>query len=337
MATIGITYDLKTDWQRNPNDPVDISAEFDKPETLGHIIEALESGGHHVQRIGNVDNLLNQIDKLDVDIVFNVCEGVSGRNRESQVPIILEMKGIPYVGGDALTLGITLDKIVAKKLFASEGIPTPRYYEVAEDDDLQNFHAIGFPLIVKTRHEGSSKGISINSRVDSLDALKRQVHLIHTVYKQPALVEEFIKGTEFTVAVLGNDNPQAMPVVQVGIDGNVDLGDQFYTNELVTSERLQYICPAKISKDLTKQIQELAVRVYQCVECRDWGRVDFRVDERGNPFVLEINPLPSLDVQDVFNIFPNVLGSDYNKTINQVINFALERYGIREPSTASVR
>jgi len=337
MAIIGITYDLKTDWQRNPDDPVDISAEFDKPETLEHIVTALKSGGHTVVRIGNVENLLDQINDLDVDIVFNVCEGISGRNRESQVPMLLELKGIPYVGADALTLGITLDKIIAKRLFISENIPTPRYCEIKEGDDLENFNALDFPVIVKTRQEGSSKGISVKSRVENCDALKRQVQMIHAVYKQPALVEEFIKGTEFTVAVLGNDNPQAMPVVQVGIDGNVNLGDQFYTNELVTSARLQYFCPARISEDLSKRIQELAVRVYQCVECRDWGRVDFRVDEQGEPYVLEINPLPSLDVQDVFNIFPDVLGSDYNKTINQIIGFALERYGIRETSTISVR
>jgi D-alanine-D-alanine ligase len=337
MAIIGITYDLKTDWQRGSDDPLDINAEFDKPETLEHIVSALESGGHSVKKIGNVDSLLKQIDALDVDIVFNVCEGVSGRNRESQVPVILEMKGIPYVGADGLTLGITLDKIIAKKLFISAGIPTPRYCEIASNSDLKNFNTLHFPLIVKTRHEGSSKGISTGSRVEHWEALKRQVQMIHRVYRQPALVEEFIKGTEFTVAVLGNQNPQAMPVVQVSINGNLNLGDQFYTHELITSDRLQYICPAKISKDLTKRIQELAVRVYQCVECRDWGRVDFRVDEQGNPYVLEINPLPSLDVQDVFNIFPKVLGSDYKKTINQVIDFALERYGIRETSTLSAR
>ena len=117
MAMIGITYDLKSDWQRNSNDPIDINAEFDKPETLEHIVAAIESGGHSVKKIGNVDHLLDQIDHLDVDIVFNVCEGISGRNRESQVPMLLEMKGIPYVGADGLTLGIALDKIVAKKLF----------------------------------------------------------------------------------------------------------------------------------------------------------------------------------------------------------------------------
>jgi len=328
MATIGITYDLKSDWNRSETDPADISAEFDKPETVQRIIAALKRGGHRVQKIGNVDSLLKQIDDLDVDIVFNVCEGRFGRNRESQVPVLLEMKGIPFVGGDGLTLAMTLDKIVAKKMFISENIPTPRFFEVKNVKMIEKLNTIDFPLIVKTRHEGSSKGISQRSRVNDMDSLKRQVELINTTYGQSALVEEFIKGTEFTVAVLGNDEPQAMPVVQVSIDGNVHLGDEFYTHERILSDNLQYICPAAISVELTKKIQDLAVRVYKCVECRDFGRVDFRLDEQDNLYVLEINPLPSLDVQDVFNIFPNVLGSSYDEVVNQVVDFALKRYGL---------
>ena len=335
---IGITYDLKSDWQRNSDDPADINAEFDKPETVRRVVTALERGGHTVRRIGNIHSLLAQMDNLDVDIVFNMCEGMSGRNRESQVPIMLEMKGIPFVGGDALTLGITLDKVVAKKLFISEGIPTPRFFEANKGDDLEQINVIGFPLMVKTRHEGSSKGISKQSRVEDINGLKTQADMINNTYGQPALVEEFIRGEEFTVAVLGNDAPQAMPVVQVSIDGNVRLGDEFYTHDRIASDSLQYVCPANIPDELTTRIKGLAVRVYQCVGCRDFGRVDFRVDNRGNPYVLEINPLPSLDVQDVFNIFPNVFGSNYDEIINKVVDFALKRYNMmdEEPLGASV-
>ena len=330
MAIIGITFDLKNDWSHTDNDPDDINAEFDKPETLERVIAALESGGHHVQRIGNIDNLLKQVDDLNVDIVFNLCEGVAGRNRESQVPVFLEMKGIPFVGGDGLTLAMTLDKIIAKKLFISEGIPTPRFFEIKNIDEIAKNKNIDFPLIIKTRHEGSSKGISQKSRVLDMASLKRQAELINNTYGQPALVEEFIRGSEFTVAVLGNDEPVAMPVIQISIDGHVNLGDEFYTHERIASDKLRYICPAAISDQLTEKIQDLAVRVYKCVECCDFGRVDFRVDEQGNPYVLEINPLPSLDVEDVFNIFPNVLGSNYDEVINQVVDFALKRYGISE-------
>ena len=326
--TVGITYDLKSDWQRAGNDPVDINAEFDKPETVDRVVAALTRGGHTVKRIGNVHSLLAQVDNLDVDIVFNMCEGLSGRNRESQVPMVLEMHGIPFAGADALTLGMTLDKVMAKKLFLAEGIPTPRFFELRQGDDVAALNTLGFPLMVKTRHEGSSKGISHQSRVEDDGALARQAAMINDAYAQPALVEEFIKGTEFTVAVLGNGAPQAMPVVQVSIDGNIDLGDDFYTHDRIESASLRYICPAPISADLTLRIQAIAVRVYICVGCRDFGRVDFRVDEAGNPHVLEINPLPSLDVQDVFNIFPNTFGSNYDEIVNKVVDLALARYNI---------
>lgn len=330
MANIGITYDLKPDWKRTDDDPGDINAEFDKPETLQRVVAALEQGGHQVQKIGNVDNLLKCIDSLDVDIVFNICEGKAGRNRESQVPILLEMKGIPYVGSDALTLGITLDKIIAKKLFITEGIPTPKYFEIKNVGEIDRLSGLKFPLIVKTRHEGSSKGISQKSRVENAESLKKQVRFITESYKQSALVEEFIAGTEFTVPVMGNDRPTAMPIVQVSINGQTDLGNEYYTNDRIYSTSLKYICPAQISDQLTRTIQELAVRVYQCVECRDFGRVDFRVDKKGNPYVLEINPLPSLDAEDAFNIFPQVLGSDFNGAVNQVIAYAMQRYGIAD-------
>ena len=227
---IGLTYDLKSDWVAGSDDPSDASAELDKPQTVDSIVKALESAGHRVVRIGHVWNLIRQLDELDVDIVFNICEGHQGRNRESQVPMLLELKGIPYVGSDALTLGVTLDKIVAKKCFIADGIPTPRYFEANDSENLRKRTSkFRFPLIVKPHHEGSSKGLSRDSRVTDLSGLKRQIDLINHKYKQTALVEEFIKGTEFTVGVIGNENPRALPVVQISIEGKTYLGDEgFY-------------------------------------------------------------------------------------------------------------
>lgn len=327
---IGLAYDLRTDWEFQENDPLDVNAEFDKPKTIEEMTEALEAGGHEVKRIGNVDKLLAQIPDLGVDIVFNICEGRGGRTRESQVPVILDMYNIPYVGSDGLTLGLTLDKGVAKKCFVADNIPTPKSFVAVNSDNLETADKIGFPLIVKTCHEGTSKGISAASRVEDYQALKRQVDLVTQVYQQPALIEEFIKGTEFTVAVLGNEEPVAMPVVQVSMDGNVNLGDSFYYFEMVSSDRLQYVCPAKASEDLARQMQALAVRVYRSVGCRDLGRVDFRVDDQGNPYVLEINPLPSLSHEDVFNIFPQEFGLTYADAINYVLQLAAHRCGMVE-------
>ena len=325
---IGFTYDVKTDWQAGSNDPVDASAEFDNTRTIEEITSALEAGGHEVKRIGNIWKLISQIEQLDVDIVLNICEGVSGRNRESQVPMLLELYDIPFVGADALTLGMTLDKVTAKKCFIMEGIPTPKFFVAHNSKSLHELNHIGFPLMVKTRYEGSSKGISELSRVENYQGLKRQVDLINEMYQQSALVEEFIRGQEFTVPVLGNEQPEAMPIVQVSIDGKLDLGNEFYAFSRLTSDSLQYICPAKISDELTKEIQAIAVKAYQSVGCRDFGRVDFRVDEKGKPYVLEINPLPVLSKEDAFNLFPQVLGSTHERAINQIIDIAAKRCGL---------
>jgi D-alanine-D-alanine ligase len=330
---IGLTYNLKSDWKFSPDDPVDAAAELDGIATVESIERALKKGGHAVKRIGNGQNLLKQLPGLDVDIVFNICEGFHGRNRESEVPVILEMHQIPFVGADGLTLAVTLDKVVAKKCFVADGVPTAKFFRAHSGDDLKKLNTAGFPLIVKTSQEGTSKGLTSASRVENFHELKKQVDLINTVYKQPALVEEFISGTEFTVPVLGNKNPQAMPVVQYCMNGSLDLGDQFYTYQHVVEKSVEYLCPAKIPASFAKKLKEIAIAAYKSVDCRDFGRVDFRVDRNGNPYVLEINPLPNLSEEEVFGMFPKVIGSTYAKVINQIVEYALERYGLTKEET----
>jgi len=325
MKTVGLTYDLKTDYKFKEGDPADANAEFDHPSTIGIIADAIAANGFKVKKIGNAANLLEKIDNLGVDIVFNISEGLTGRNRESQVPILLEMAGVPFVGADALTLGLTLDKVMAKKIFIAEGIPTPRFFEVSSPETLLNHDHCKFPLIVKPRFEGSSKGLSESSRVENTDELKKQVDFIIKTYKQPALIEEFISGQEFTVAIVGNDLPEIMPVVQIKIDGKLKLNDKFYTFARITSDRLEYICPAKITQELKKKLDELALKVYRSVECRDFGRVDFRVDNDGKPYVLEINPLPSLSTEDVFMLIAKNIGITYEQMVGKILNSAIAR------------
>lgn len=329
MKTVGLTYDLKTDYEFKAGDPPDANAEFDHPSTIDVIAAAIESRGFKTKKIGNASSVLSKIDNLGVDIVFNISEGVvTGRNRESQVPILLEMVGIPFVGADAFTLGATLDKVMAKKIFIAEDIPTPRFFEVKSTDELKNTDHCKFPLIVKPRFEGSSKGLTENSRVENMGELKNQVEHIINIYKQPALIEEFISGQEFTVAVIGNDPAQVMPVVQIKIDGRLKLEDKFYTFARITSDRLEYVCPAHIGSDLSKKLSDLALKTYKAVECRDFGRVDFRVDHDGNPYVLEINPLPSLSTEDIFVTVAKVMGMSYEEMIGKILNSALKRYDL---------
>ncbi len=322
---VGLTYDLKTDYSLKKDDPPDANAEFDHPDTIKYIADAFETQGFSVKKIGNVSSLLENLDKLNVDIVFNISEGLIGRNRESQVPILLEMAGVPFVGADALSLGISLDKIMAKKIFMAEGIPTPKFMEIKSVEGLAHLDHMKFPLFVKPRFEGSSKGLTETSRVENKAELKAQVEKIISVYKQPALIEEFIRGEEFTVAIIGNDPPEALPIVQIKIDGQLNLKDKFYTFGHIKDDKLEYVCPAPISESLKNKLSDLAVKTFKAIECQDFGRVDFRVDEKGNPYVLEINPLPSLSTEDVYSVISKVQGITYEKMLGNILNVALKR------------
>jgi D-alanine-D-alanine ligase len=326
---IGLTYDLKEERPLLDGEPLDANAELDSKETVGHLKKIFESAGHDVKLIGSAHQLLSKINKLGVDVVFNIAEGRAGRNRESEVPLLLEMHGIPFVGSDALTLGITLDKLMAKKCFVAEGIPTPKYFESISAENIEEQNTIGFPLMVKPCYEGTSKGISSLSRVEDAEGLRRQVQLVVEQYHQPALVEEFIKGTEFTVVVFGNEAPEPMPVIQYAIGNRVHLGNEFYTFQRVKEESVKYLCPAQIESSLTKRLQGLAVQAYKCVHCRDFGRVDFRVDEKGNPFVLEINPLPNLSNKDTFFYVAKALGKPFEEVVLRALDEGLARLNLK--------
>ncbi len=335
--TIGLTYNLKTDYVFTTGDPQDANAEWDHPDTVALIERAIQSGGHRVVRIGNAMQLLETWEQVRADLVFNISEGTGGRNRESQVPIILEMLRIPYVGSDGLTLGLTLDKILTKKLLIAEGIPTPRFIEIKHPDDPVDLHNLTLPAIAKPRHEGTSKGLNDASVVHTPEDLRRQARWLIETYHQPALVEEFIDGSEFTVAILGNAEPEILPIVQIRIQGKLDLGGLFYTFSRVRENSdLDYLIPAAIPEDLAARIRDVALRTYQAVECRDFGRVDVRVNRHGEPFVLEINPLPSLAAADVFNLLAKYLGSTYDVMINRILNHALVRHGLSKEAAPSV-
>ncbi len=146
-----------------------------------------------------------------------------------------------------------------------------------------------------------------------------------SVYKQPALIEEFIRGEEFTVAVIGNDPVETLPIVQIKIDGELNLKDRFYTFGHIKDNSLEYVCPAPVSESLKNKLNNLAVKTFKAIECRDFGRVDFRVDEKGNPYVLEINPLPSLSTEDVFMVVSRTLGITYEDMLGKILKVALKR------------
>jgi D-alanine-D-alanine ligase len=241
---------------------------------------------------------------------------------------------IPFVGADGLTLGLTLDKVMTKKVLIAEGIPTPRYLEVNDAEKLWSVD-LAYPLIVKLRYEGSSKGLSEKSLVNTPEELTRQVRWLIETYKGSSVfVEEFIEGKEFTVAVIGNGSPEAYPACQIMLDGVTDLGRKFFTWAYLRAGA-DYLCPAPIPEPLAKAMQELALRTYEAVDCRDFGRVDFRVDRHGKPYVLEINPLPSLSPEDVFNYIAKTRGLTHYQIINRILDAALARTGLKALTNGS--
>lgn len=322
---VGFTYDLKDDYRVGPDDPPDKLAEFDIPETIDLVAKAIEDSGHKVVRLGNVFKLLSLGTWPQVDIVFNIAEGLSGRNRESQIPAILDAMNVPFVGSDALTMGLTLDKLLAKKIFLAEGVLTPKFFQAKNPDDLKGLK-LRFPLFVKPQLEGSSKGLDEGSIVRNLKALKERVDWLIRTYRQPALIEEFISGKEFSVPIIGNDPAEVYDPVQVKIKGKLELGDLFYAFAHITSTDLEYICPAQISKKLSERIRKASLAAYNAVGCLDFGRIDLRVNEKEEVFVLEVNPLPSLCSDDIFAVVAQCRKMSFAKMIVSILDAAINRY-----------
>lgn len=323
---VGFTYNAAGDYPLQPGDPPDRYAEFDKEDTLKEIAGALAEGGHEIIRIGDGRRLAERLTAGERwDIVFNIAEGLWGRNRESQVPALCELYDQPYTGSDGLTLALTLDKVAAKKYVLWHKVATPGFAVVEEPGDLKSVR-VKFPAIVKLSLEGTSKGLSAASVVHNRAELTHQAEALLAAYQQPLLIEEFVRGTEFTVAVVGDDPPETLPTVQVTILGKTDLGEEIYTHDRVESSEVQYVCPARIPARMNRAIQSLAFNAYRALGCRDVGRIDIRVSARGTPYFLECNPLPNLGRIDVFPLVANAMGLTYNRLILKILNAGIRRY-----------
>ncbi len=329
---IGFTYEISKHYKLTADDPPDRYFEFDSEFIIQTICRAIEKNGHKVVRIGSFADLLSDLDnvKKNIDVVFNLSEGLFGRNREAWVPTVLESAGIPFIGSDALTMSLTLDKVATKKFLIADGIPTPGYFATDTPLTLDQPVPLSFPLIVKPQWEGSSKGITKNSKVMTKEELNEQILFIGEKYHQPALIEEFIAGREFTIGIIGNGkNLEVFPVIEITYRGE-PLGKKYYFGRYVNTSDMRLICPATIDVKLSNTLKELAKHVYLSVDCRDIGRVDIRVDEKENPFVLEINPLPALSRQDAFGTFAKVLKISYSAMIEKILSASFRRYGIAE-------
>jgi D-alanine-D-alanine ligase len=325
---VGITYNLRKDFSQRENQPIDLLEEFDSEETIDAIREVLEAEGHEVIKLGGDTGLVDRLRQASVDIVFNIAEGFEGRNREAHIPALLEFLKIPYTGSDPLTLSVTLDKAVAKRIVMSHDIPTPRFRKVERMEDLDGLD-LHYPLFVKLCYEGSSKGVRLDSKILSPQSLEEKTRSLLSIYGSPLLVEEFVKGPEFTVGVLGNEPPSVLGVMQIEIKGRPP-EESIYSLEIKREwqEKVRYHCPPLIDQSLIKKIEEVALRSYRALDCRDVSRVDIRLGKDQTPYFLEINPLPGLSpVYGDLVIMARSMGWDYARLVKAIFHQALKRYG----------
>ena len=326
---IGLVYDVFDAYPWQPGDPPDADAEYEPEETVEALAAAVTALGHTPVPIGTARDLLAQIDRLNVDAALTIAEGARSRNREAYAPILLEMAGVPCLGSDALTLSLSLDKAWTKDLAVAAGVPTPPYRVYASADDL-NEDDLGWPLFVKPRYEGTAKGITAQSKVGTPEALREQVAWVTETYRQDALVEAFVAGGgEFTVAVVGNDPPEALPVLQRAVEAATGIGLHALERRGLPGQNFDYTLEGSLDAALEATLQTLALAVYDKLECKDFARVDFRVDADGQPWFLEINPLPTFAPDGTFAIIAEIAGRDYADFLAEVLDRGLKRLGIR--------
>jgi D-alanine-D-alanine ligase len=328
--TLALTYNLARDVA--PGAPKDLYAEFDSKETVEAIRKALSSRGE-VHPIEADENAYEKLKKLRPGIVFNIAEGVRGESRESQIPAMLEMLGIPYTGSGPLTLAITLNKARTKEVLSYHRVPTPEFR--VYDGPPSKSDGLPLPAIIKPIAEGSSKGIREDSVVSTRRELIERVQQRIREYRQPVIAERFLDGREFTVAILGNKSPRVLPIVEILFDDlppeshGIDSYEAKWIWD-VPEKPLDCIrCPAEIGKRLEGEIKKVALDAYRALDCRDWSRLDMRLDEKGVPNVLEVNALPGMIANPLANSrFPaaaRAAGLSHEQTILAVLDYALER------------
>lgn len=315
----------------------EVYAEWDTWETINALKNAI-AVYHDITLIEADENAFEKFKTYKPEIVFNIAEGFNGISRESQIPAMLDMLQIPFTGSDALTLAITLDKARTKEILSHYKIPTPKFLVIDNYKPIHN-HSFKFPLVVKPVSEGSSKGIFSSSLAHNYDELNSEVKRITDEYNQPALIEEFLPGREFTVAVLGNGTgARILPIIEIKFENFPENVEHLYSYEakwiLDTKDNVfdVFECPAKIDSVLERKISDTVLKTYNILRCRDWSRVDVRLDEKGTPNIIEINPLPGIlpdpNENSSYPKAARAAGLDYNEMIQTVLYEACKRYNL---------
>jgi D-alanine-D-alanine ligase len=323
-----------------PTDIADEYAEWDARETIDAVARALARYGS-VIRLEATEDFPQRLRDARPDIVFNIAEGLRGPNRESHVPAICEFYGIPYSGSDPFTLSLCLDKARTKEVLRAHGVPTADWSLVQTVTEITTLldQPLDYPLFAKPVHEGSSKGITERNFVASPSALRPAVLDLLERYQQPVIVERYLPGAEFTCGVLGNGaDARVLPLVAMNFASLPAGALPIYGFEAKwlwdRADRPLEIfeCPARISAALRAEIEDVVRRTFLALGCRDWSRVDVRLDADGRANVVEVNPLPGILPDPADNsCLPKAAraaGMDYDALIGACLQAAASRHGV---------
>lgn len=335
---IGLAYNLKRLTAKSASDD-DRDAEYDAQSTIDALAAAIESHGHEVVRLEATPAVVRALPDAHVDLVFNVSEAQHGRTREAQIPALLDLLRIPHTGSDAATMAICLDKELCKRVVGAAGVPVPRGVLMTGDEPESVLQGLRFPLIAKPNAEGSSKGVLPECVVDDEDTLRALLAKLHAKYRQPILVEEFLPGREFTVAVLADASDGSRPVLLppmelVYTDPSNKHPVYAFEDKLDWSKGIRYDRPAVLDEPLRARLEEVVVGAWHALGCRDVARFDLRCDSAGEPRFIEANPLPGLTPgwSDLC-LIAEADGMDYRALIGRILAPTLHRAALTTRSS----
>jgi len=305
-------------------------------EERASVEEALKLSGYKTSLFnmnGDIKRLIAFLEENKPDVIFNLCEQLGDESiHEMHVAGIYELMGVPYTGAGAFTLGSCLNKTRTKEILTANGLPTPRFALFQHINDLpdENFD-LKFPLIVKPAREDASIGIENGSIVHSLAALRKRIRFIFREYDQPALVEEFIDGRELNVAIMGNKRPIVLPISEIDFTGLPEDYPKIVSYNAKWMEGTpEYtgtkgVCPAPIPEETERTAKDIALKAYKIMGLRDYGRVDMRLDAKGNLHILEVNPNPDISDDAGFARSARYYGMKFDEIISRIVQYALER------------
>ncbi len=333
---IALLHNLAENAPRPTTDaPRDILYELDHPHNVEAYAKALEAGGHEVFPMEGDAYLAQRLRDLSIDICFNTCEGYRGDSREAQVPALLEMLGCPYTGSKVMTLALTLDKAMTKRVLAYHGLRTPRFQEFfGADDPIEPRLTDEFPLFAKPNREGTGMGIGEKSILHDEGELRAQVAYLLNAYHGSALVEKYVEGNDVTVGMVGNcPDLHIFPISMIDNSLYEETGLHVYGAELKIDlgDAYKYHCPAPLPDELADELRRLAVEAMRVTGTLDFARVDFRLDRHNHnkPYILEINSLPGITPISDLTLMAQADGWSHADLVRGVFEATLRRLGLQ--------